>query len=182
MLQHKSLTSLDSLKPLFLPRFIASSIAEVDFDALPGFGITTVLVDLDNTLLVKGSFKIEPTVLEALRKTKLPLYIATNRSGHKNELEELGKTIKAVGIIQAEGWRRKPFKAFFEHAQAVCLSNAEEIIMIGDRLWQDVWGANRSGLSSLMIGHFGKKTLLDHFFGQIDQLILKPFRSQYISI
>jgi HAD superfamily phosphatase (TIGR01668 family) len=160
------------------PHFIVGSVPDIDFARLQQLGIKACLVDLDNTIVLKRRFDISDSVKAALAAQPLPLYIATNRLNGKS-LEPLATTIGARGIITPRGIQGKPAKAYFRRAAAVAGCRPDQLVMIGDRLLQDVWGAHRSGLWTIAVYNFGPAKGLDRIVTGINRLALRTLTRNY---
>ena len=143
--------------PRFVPDYMAGSLLEVDFKKLKSRGIKYVAFDADSTLVPSRGKLLDPQT-EAFLKANRPLFkdwcIASNRI--TNDLVPLAKAMDAH-VIQATITVRKPQKRFFawvlnyfNHAKPA------EIAMIGDKLIADMYGAKRSGMTTVWVEKIGK--------------------------
>ena len=135
-----------------LPDFISESVAVIDFAELKKQGYKQCFIDIDGTITDRGDFRIAEPTLQNLLACELPLYIATNRLDTSG-LDHMAKRIGAKGFAKPESWQGKPSRSYYKHALEKYGFKAHETVMIGDRLLQDVWGANRSGLVTVFITH-----------------------------
>lgn len=141
--------------PLFVPDYIASSIADVDFELLKKRGIRHIAFDADSTLV-----HFRGTVLSAdnlrLLKQKRRLFkswcIASNRP--YDNLRGLAESIDA-GVIRARPHARKPSKRYFQRILDQFQARPAEIAMIGDKLIADMYGAKRIGLVTIWVERIG---------------------------
>lgn len=164
--------SSDSKKPEFrlTPDFIADSVSQIDFDYLKSKGITTCFIDLDGTVVDRGSFEVEPMLTASLKKSGLDIKIATNRPKSRS-LKNLKNSLNASGVIHPKGIMGKPSKAYIRNALNLYNLQQHEVVMIGDRVFQDILGANRSGIYSLLVYKLGESK------GRIDQFISRRERA-----
>jgi HAD superfamily phosphatase (TIGR01668 family) len=139
----------------FLPDYIVNSVTDVDFEYLSRQGIKACLFDLDHTILHHGTTIIQPKILEHIHESGMKVYIATNRV-YSEVLDEIAVQLKADGVVHAmRGDFAKPSRAYYAHAIQKTGCKPEQIIMIGDRILQDIWGSRRSGLRAILLSKFG---------------------------
>lgn len=164
----------------WLPDILVRSVAEIDFALLQRLGIKQCFIDIDGTITDRRAFTVSDAVLKNLQCAKIPLYIATNRI-QTNGLEELAQTIGAKGFITPVGWRGKPSSLYYQHALAVYDFLPEETLMIGDRLLQDVWGANRAHILTLFITHRfdAHNSLLEHMLDKFQRWLIQRWQRLY---
>jgi HAD superfamily phosphatase (TIGR01668 family) len=139
----------------FKPDFIAASVADIDFGYLKRLGVTTCFVDLDGTVVSRGTFEVDPKLAAALKSSGLDIKIATNRPRSRS-LKELKQDLSASGVIHPKGVYGKPAKRYFQNALNDLGLKPEQAVMIGDRFLQDIFGANRAGVYSLLVFKLGK--------------------------
>lgn len=137
-------------KSLFKPDFIASSVADIDFAFLKSLGITTLLIDLDGTVVERGKYEVNENVIKILKKQPFKIYIATNRPMKRN-LMNLVEHLNAQGAVHPKGILGKPFPQYYKNVLAEKHLQKTEVAMVGDRILQDIWGANLAGLTTVAI-------------------------------
>lgn len=165
----------------FFPDYIAKDIADINFDYLKTQGIKACLVDLDDTIVVRNSLQVEPGVKNLLCKQPLPLFIATNRP-LAQDLQRLAKQINAQDIIQPQGFFGKPAKRYYRNALKLTGYSSHQLVMIGDHILQDVWGANRIGLKTLTVAKLSKVNLRHLPVALVENLFLKTITKKYRQI
>lgn len=131
------------------PDFVAEELLEITPDFLQEIGALYVLIDLDNTLVPRNSFKVEEGVkkwLGELKKAGIRVYIVSN-SLHKRA-RELADVLEVSGFIAPAG---KPFlfriKRFLKTNRIPC----ESAVFIGDQLFTDIYLSRRLGISSIWV-------------------------------
>lgn len=147
--------------PNFVPDFTATSVADVDFRALKKRGVRYIAIDADSTLVRYRGIKIDERTKKHLQKQKKHIEawcIASNRI--TNTLAPLSTSIDAP-IIPSTLLVRKPKQRYFKRVIDFFTAEPGEIAMIGDKLIADVWGANRAGMVTVWVEHFGKDGLHD---------------------
>lgn len=152
--------------PRFVPDYYANSVTDIDFDELKRQGITCVAFDADSTLV---PFSLLPFQRKAMRKQSLAklqnarskfrkFIIASNRP--TNDLQELASTIDAE-VVRASLLRRKPRRAYFNCVFRQAGVPPEQIVMVGDKLLADIYGAKRQGMLTVWVKNIGKDNPLD---------------------
>ncbi|HET6924642.1 MAG TPA: HAD-IA family hydrolase [Candidatus Saccharimonadales bacterium] len=134
----------------FLPDFIADSVEAIDFDRLAERGVKACLIDLDGTVVARAQYEVTGPVQRALKNASQRIYIATNRPKSR-DLKDLRIDLNADGVVHPKGKLGKPFKRYY-HAALHDLGLQEgQVVMIGDRYIQDIFGANNAGLYTVLI-------------------------------
>jgi uncharacterized protein len=139
----------------FKPDFVANNIADIDFEYLRKLGITTIFIDLDGTVVDRGTYEVSPSISQKLRDSGLDIKITTNRP-RSRELKDLKEKLHASGVIHPRGLYGKPTKKYFKAALRDGNLKASQVVMVGDRFLQDIFGANRTGIFSLLVFKLGK--------------------------
>ncbi len=135
---------------LFKPREQVGSIFDIDYDRLYRDGKRAILFDLDKTLGDRRPIRLSPeasSLLDDLTEKGFRIGILTNRRiGTKDPvIVELGHQYPLR--VRAG----KPAKRGFLALLAKLGVPKEDAVMIGDRLFTDVFGANRLGIYSIRI-------------------------------
>lgn len=166
----------------FYPDFISTSITDVDFNYLKKLGIKACLIDLDGTVVSRGEFKVDKKISRALKESGVPVHIATNRKKSRS-LKTLKEDLHAVSVIHPKGIFGKPFKRYYEDSCEGLGLQPEQIVMIGDRFIQDIFGANRAGLYTLRVHKLGAdKGKLDEYLSKIEQKFTLAIAPHYVEL
>ena len=167
----------ESDTPRFVPDYMASSIEDIDFKLLAKKGIRYVAFDADSTLVPYRGAEIAVSTQKYLKQQKKLFKkwcIASNRI--TNDLEPLADSIGA-GIVQASWTVRKPQRRYFRWVVSHFGAKPSEIVMIGDKLVADIFGANRAGFTTVWVEHLGRDSLFDRLIHlrQIERRLLKKY-------
>ena len=130
------------------PDAVVTSVTEVTPDFLRAHGARAVMVDLDDTLLAAGSDLLEPDFrdwLVSLRAARIPVVILSN--GAHTRVTRWAQELELVGLSLTG----KPWGRAFRRGLAELGTPASETAMVGDQLFTDVFGANRAGLTSVLV-------------------------------
>lgn len=116
-----------------------------------------MFIDLDGTVVARGTYEVNPKISEVLSSQPLPVYIATNRPKSR-DLKNLKEVLNAQGVIHPRGMAGKPFPRYFKTACATHGLMPHETVMVGDRFLQDIIGANAAGLATVVVKKLDKPT------------------------
>lgn len=141
-------------KKYFRPDYIADSITEIDFSYLQKLGIKAVLVDLDGTVVQRRKHEVAGNISDVLKTQPLNVFIATNRQSRG--LHDLKSQLHAAGVVHPRGVWFKPFARYYKNALSAIRLSPQEVAMIGDRYLQDVYGANRVGITTVLVRQLGQ--------------------------
>jgi HAD superfamily phosphatase (TIGR01668 family) len=163
----------------FRPDFIVDSVADIDFGYLKKRGIRAALIDLDGTVVARGTYDVSSKISQHLKRQDIRVYIATNRPKSRS-LKNLKEALNANGVLHPKGIIGKPFAHYY--AQAVKEHNLkpEECVMIGDRLLQDIFGANAAGLTTIAVRKLDKPTnVIDTLLSRTERNYLDKIAPAY---
>ncbi|MCW5936954.1 MAG: YqeG family HAD IIIA-type phosphatase [Fimbriimonadaceae bacterium] len=141
--------SMPSTLRRFSPKEALERLTDVDLDALKQADKRLILLDVDNTLIRWRETQASEDVLAWLQKAKalgFDLCILSNT----NNWDRLGALSKAIDVPFIRD-KNKPSRAMFQRALEKFGRKPEEAVMIGDQLFTDVLGANRSGIDAIWI-------------------------------
>jgi HAD superfamily phosphatase (TIGR01668 family) len=163
-------SKIESTLLLFCPkRFCPRGVTEVSIAELKEQGIEAVLLDLDNTLTRWQSHDVPEEISEWLKELKqsgMKLCLISNtRFGRR--LKKMSEELEIPFVKRA--W--KPRKQGFRSALKDLGVSPDRAVMIGDQMFTDVLGANRSGIYSIMVSPMAHK----EFAGtKVSRMMEKP--------
>jgi len=147
-----------------LPNYLAKNFRHIDYDVLTEAGVRHLVFDVDNTLVSFGKDSMRLDDLEFFvklgRHPKIEsIRLATNSpQGHHHIAKELG-----VHVTAARPTAFKPLPRFYHKVIGGIEGRPQphEVAMIGDKLVQDIWGANHVGMTTVLVEPLGHDNLLD---------------------
>jgi len=131
------------------------SISEIDLVAVAAAGKKLILLDVDNTLLPWRSEDIPQSTrdwIEVGRTAGLEFCILSNT----RNVERLDRLAKELGI-QAFRGKFKPSREMFRRALREYQLEPKDALMIGDQLFTDILGANRTGIETMWVKPMASK-------------------------
>lgn len=138
------------------PDYYYRSVQDIDFAALRERGVTTLLVDLDNTLLPRNC---EAVTDEACAWTRaaadegMSVCVVSN-----NWHDRVGDLAHDMGVpIVARAL--KPFPYAFRKALGLTGSRTEQVAIVGDQMFTDVLGGKLMGAVTVLVSPLSSSDL-----------------------
>jgi HAD superfamily phosphatase (TIGR01668 family) len=132
----------------FEPKFYYKAIYQIDLSALWDIGIRGIIVDLDNTLVPHNDPHVTPRLADwilRVRKMGFELIIVSNNNDSR--VKSFGKIAELLFISSAN----KPLKRGFLKAARQLGLGPDEVAVIGDQIFTDIWGGNRCGMTTVLV-------------------------------
>lgn len=155
------------------PTGTIARIWEIDPQELAKRGKKLVLLDVDNTLVLWRSHDIpaETTAwIESAKGAGLQLCILSNTK-NPGRLKELADQ---MGVPYIRG-RFKPSRQMYLQALEQFRVKAGEAIMIGDQLFTDILGANRTGIEAIWVEQMGQREFAGTKISRLGERIVRPW-------
>lgn len=133
---------------IFLPDMYQKSIYSIDYKSLKNAGIKIVLFDLDNTIVpISATVPSKKLIdlFEEIKKLGLKPIIMSN-SGMKRV-----EPFKDGLFADAACSSMKPLKRKYKKILNIYNVKPSEVAAVGDQLLTDVLGANRMGITSILV-------------------------------
>lgn len=130
------------------PNLHVASVTDVSVAWLQEHGVRAVLIDADDTLVVRDGAPVGTDVrawLDALKTAGIAVALLSNGTRAR---------VAALGIdlgVRAFALSGKPFGFAFRRGLRALGSDARHTAMVGDQLFTDVLGANCAGLISILV-------------------------------
>ncbi len=134
-----------------------NSIFNINLDKLKKENIKGIICDIDNTIVPYDEKIVKKDVknwLEKVQKKGFKVCLISN--GFKKRVKNFEKQLN----IPAIGRAIKPRQKAFIKALDILKLKKEEIVVIGDQIFTDVWGGNRMGLKTILVDPLVKKDFI----------------------
>ncbi|MBE5921469.1 MAG: YqeG family HAD IIIA-type phosphatase [Lachnospiraceae bacterium] len=130
----------------FYPNEYVPSVYGIDFQKYYDQGIRGIVFDIDNTLVPHGFPADEQAIafFEKLREIGFQTCLISN-----NKEARVKPFADKVGSM-FEFKANKPSRKNYVRAMERMNTDIHSTIFVGDQLFTDVWGANRSGMYSIL--------------------------------
>lgn len=132
---------------MFYPWERARNVFSIDFQKLYDLGYRAVLFDIDNTLVHHGkdSTPEVDALFRRIHQIGLKTMLISNNG--VDRIERFLRNIDAPYIPNAD----KPKPENYRRAMELLDVGQAETVFIGDQLFTDILGANRSGIASILV-------------------------------
>lgn len=143
--------SVNEMFKKYYPAYFAENVFNINYKKLYGDGITSLIFDIDNTLVPHGANSNEEVdaLFKRLDAIGFKTLLLSNNS--KERILKFISNIDTLYIEEAD----KPNISGFNKALEILESKKENTVMIGDTVFTDILGANRAGIKSILIRYIG---------------------------
>ncbi|MGN0633353.1 MAG: VanW family protein [Oscillospiraceae bacterium] len=132
---------------LLYPCAYADGVFDIDYVKLYDKGYRGIIFDIDNTLVHHGddSTKEVDELFKYIQGIGFKTVLLTDNE--KSRVERFIKNIDTPYICDAD----KPDTAGYMKAVKVLRMEKEKVVLIGDQIFTDILGANKSGIDSILV-------------------------------
>ena len=132
----------------FYPKLYIGSIFELDLKTLRKEGIKGIIFDIDNTLVPYDV--AEPTeeiiqLFSKLKKENFKICLMSNNT--EDRVVRFNQNLKVFAIHKSGKPRTKGFKRALELMNL----KKEEVAIVGDQVFTDVYGGNKIGVKTILV-------------------------------
>ena len=137
----------------FYPYEYVKSVFAINYNKLYSKGYKGLIFDIDNTLVHHGddSTKEVDELFRYIQQIGFKTIILSNNS--EERVKRFLKNINSLYIYDA----KKPAVSNYLKTLEKLGLRKEEMIVIGDQIFTDIWGANRSGITSILVEYIRKE-------------------------
>ena len=130
------------------PEAYLDSVYDLELDILKKEGIKGIIFDIDNTLVPYDEKIPNDKLVQFFQKLKTEGFTVALVSNNKESRVTLfNKDLKFVAYHKA----RKPLIKNFNKVVKELGFNKEEVIMVGDQIFTDVYGGNLAGIKTYLV-------------------------------
>ena len=150
------------------PDTYLDSIDDIDFEMYYKKGIRGIVSDIDNTLVPHGAPADEHIikVFEKIHGMGIDTCLISNNK--KLRVEPFAKAVNSKFIYDAH----KPSRESYKKAMELMISDKESTLFIGDQIFTDIWGANRTGIETVMLKQIDKKEEIQIILKRIPEKLI----------
>ena len=136
------------------PKLYLKKVEEITIEMLIKNKIKLLILDVDNTLIDYNK-NLSESIIEWTKQMKgqgIKLYILSNTNDRK-KVEEVAKKID----IRYKHFGMKPLKKGFKIIEKETEIKAENIAVVGDQIFTDILGGNRSKMFTILVEPINKE-------------------------
>lgn len=157
----------------FYPFEYVDSVFDIDYKKLYDKGYRGIIFDIDNTLVSHGkpSTKEIDELFISIQNIGFKTFLLSDNG--KTRIEEFLKNIDSLYIDNAD----KPHIENFNKAVEILQLSKNQVVYIGDQIFKDIYGANKSGIDNILVKFIGWET--ETKIGirrKLEKVILKFYR------
>lgn len=141
------------MKKLY-PNIYLKKVEDITIETLIKNKIKLLILDVDNTLIDYHK-KLSDNVIKWAKEMKgqgIKLYILSN-TNNEQKIKKVAQTLQ----IPYKHFAMKPLKRGFKHIQKEININPENIAVVGDQIFTDVLGGNRSKMFTILVNPINDK-------------------------
>ena len=138
------------------PDFYLNNILDIKIPFLKENNIKGLILDVDNTLIDFNKKLLDGSEMWAqiLKENNIKLCILSN-SNQREKVEKVATKLQVPYFYFA----KKPLKSGFKKAKKILGLENKQIAVVGDQIFTDVIGANRSHMISILVKPIGEKDI-----------------------
>ena len=150
------------------PDTYLDSVDDIDFEMYYKKGIRGIVSDIDNTLVPHGAPADEHIikVFEKIHGMGIDTCLISNNK--KLRVEPFAKAVISKFIYDAH----KPSRESYKKAMELMNTDKESTLFIGDQIFTDIWGANRTGIETVMLKQIDKKEEIQIILKRIPEKLI----------
>ncbi len=152
----------------FYPKECADSTYDIDFKALYELGYRGLLFDIDNTLVEHGAAADERAIQLFKDLKRIGFQVCLISNNQEERVKSFNKDIKVRYVYDAH----KPSTKNYFKAMKLMGTKPSNTVFVGDQLFTDVYGANRSGIMTYFVKPIGPKEEI--------QIVLKRYLERIV--
>lgn len=161
-----------------LPRFMFDKIEDIPLDFMKKIGVEAAILDIDNTLVEPHTPVADKRAVDFVKKLEengFKVCIVSNNIYQR--AKKFADSIPVPFVCD----KNKPNKKPFLMALDILKVDAKKVMVVGDQLLTDVWGANRMGMVPVLVKPVcDKEGKFVKFKRIIERRVLKGFEGEKV--
>lgn len=155
----------------FQPDQYYQDIFAIDLDLLKQEGIKGMICDIDNTIVPWSEYSVVEEVIDWFAEIKRRGFkICLLSNGKDERVSYFSKKLS----IPAVGLAIKPAKKAFRQAQEKLGLEKDEIVVVGDQIFTDIYGGNRMGFKTILVDPLSQKEFfMTRLMRKLERLVFK---------
>jgi HAD superfamily phosphatase (TIGR01668 family) len=158
---------------LLFPNDYIESIFRLDIMQLKKDGMKGIIFDIDNTLVPYDVAEPTKEIIDFFEQIKAHgMKIALLSNNTEDRVIKFNEKLKVIAIHKS----RKPSTKSFKEAIKKMQCSKDEVVIVGDQVFTDVFGGNRFGIKTILVVPVSDK---DEWITKIKRGIEKKVIRQY---
>jgi hypothetical protein len=157
----------------FYPDIYIDSTYQIDFDSLYQDGYRGLIFDIDNTLVTHGAPANDKAKQLFAHLKELGFSCCLLSNNQEPRVKMFNDAVQVNYIFDAH----KPSVENYEKAMEVMGTDKTNTIFIGDQIFTDIFGANRTGIPTIMVKKIHWKEEIQIIFKRrLETIVLLCYR------
>ena len=135
----------------FYPCEYVESVFSIDYNKLYYKGYRGIIFDIDNTLVPHGEDSTNE--VDELFKEIQKIGFTTLLLSNNNE-ERINRFLKNIDSLYVCDAEKPKITGYVKAIQKLNLEK-EKIVFVGDQIFTDIYGANKSGIDNILVKYIG---------------------------
>lgn len=148
-------------KSRFYPDYIARSVLEIKADELKEAGITHLVFDIDETIVPRNHHELDEHYIVFLQKLEKQGFTLLIGSNSRRDISNITRHMSAE-IVRPTRFSFKPLSHYYRKIIFASQTDVSNIVMIGDKILNDVVGGNIAGLTTILVEPYAQKRGIFH--------------------
>lgn len=153
------------------PSAMADRVYRITPQLLKSWGVRGLILDIDNTLTTHDNPIPDEGVADWLaqnRREGIQMIVLSNNKPHR--VEPFAKILGLDYI--ADG--AKPLKKGYQRCARALQIPCEQLCMVGDQIFTDIWGARRAGCRAVLVSPIQREGMLFFRFKRLlERIVLR---------
>lgn len=155
----------------FYPQEYYTSTYKIDFKEYYDRGYRGILFDIDNTL-VPHDAPADEKAIRLIKKLKdIGFKICLVSNNKESRVAKFNEKLQVEYIFKAG----KPLKKGYLKAMETLGTTVDNTMFVGDQLFTDLWGANTTGIYSILVMPINKKEEIQIVLKRIPEKLILFF-------
>jgi len=158
---------------VFFPDVYLKNITSLTPTLLRRWGIRGLILDVDNTLTTHDNPMPDPDVLrwlDTMRTHHIEMIILSNNN--PGRIIPFAKELRMGFTANA----KKPLVGGFRRAMDELGLSKDEVAVVGDQIFTDIWGGNRFGIKTILVKPmYPEESSFFRFKRRLERGILKAY-------
>lgn len=154
---------------LLYPRYYVDSLLDIPLDRLKTQDIAAFILDLDNTITEWNSNELRIEVEEWFRRIKAEGFKACILSNNGEQRIRIVAERLGIPFIHRAA---KPRRGSFRRAVEVLGVGPERTAVVGDQIFTDILGGNRTGLFTILVKPLARREFIGTKFNRTLELFV----------
>lgn len=133
------------------PTVSLDGVTEITIELLSTLGVKGLIVDIDNTLTTHNNPAISQEIaawVQHMKDSEIPMVVMSNN--YEDRVKDFANIIDLPYVYMA----KKPLASGFARAEEELKKQGvakQEIAIVGDQLFTDIYGGNRYGITTIHV-------------------------------